>query len=70
MKLPLLYGWAFLKHRQSDPHLSSIPVVVFTALALPEERERALDMGDLDYLIKPLSTGELESYVQKDFHQL
>lgn len=59
LRLPGHDGWAVLKQLKSDPELSSIPVVVFTASAAASQRNRALAEGATDYLVKPLSAANL-----------
>jgi len=63
LRLPGRDGWAALKQMKSDPELSAIPVIVFTASAGVSQRERALIMGAADYLVKPLSAASLKKAV-------
>ena len=63
LRLPGRDGWAALKQIKSDPELSAIPVIVFTASAGVSQRERALSMGAADYLVKPLSAASLKEAV-------
>ena len=63
LRLPRCDGWAVLKQLKSDPELSSIPVVVFTASAAVSQRNRALAEGASDYLVKPLSAARLRKAV-------
>ena len=63
LKLPGLDGWLVLEQLKNAPELSSIPVVVFTASAAVSQREKALRMGAVDYLVKPVSTARLREAV-------
>jgi len=65
LKLPGVDGWSVLEQLKSDPELSSIPVVVFTASAAVSQREKALKMGATDYLIKPVSAITLRETVAR-----
>ena len=58
-------GWSVLTEMKSEPALSAIPVVVFTASAEISQRERALGMGAADYLVKPISAAGLRETVAR-----
>ncbi len=63
LRLPGVDGWEVLKQLKSDPELSLIPIIVFTAAAGAAQKEKALSMGAVDYLIKPLSARSLKQAV-------
>ena len=65
LRLPGHDGWVVLTELKSDPALSTIPVVVFTASAEAAQRDRALSMGAADYLVKPLSAASLRESVSR-----
>jgi len=65
LRLPDEDGWLVLKQLKNDPELSSIPIVVFTASAAASQREKALRMGAVDYLVKPVSTTRLREAVTR-----
>ncbi|MCX6760767.1 MAG: response regulator [Candidatus Nealsonbacteria bacterium] len=50
--LPGIDGIEVLKKIKEDPDVKSIPVVILSNLAGPEEIERGLNLGAADYLIK------------------
>ena len=54
-----------LEQVKKEPELSSIPVIVFTALVAEPQRKRALAMGAADYLVKPLSAASLRKSVAR-----
>ena len=58
-------GWEVLEQIKSEPELSEIPVIVFTASAEVSPRERAFGMGANDYLLKPLSAAKLRRTVAR-----
>ncbi len=58
-------GWWVLTQMKSEPELSAIPVIIFTASAAGQQRERALSMGAADYLVKPLSAASLREAVTR-----
>jgi PAS domain S-box-containing protein len=54
MQLPDISGLELLRHIKHDDALADIPVVVVSADATPGHMERALTLGALDYVTKPL----------------
>ncbi len=69
LRLPGRSGWTVLEQIKSEPELSGIPVIVFTASVAITQRERALKMGAVDYLIKPLSASSLKEAVTRVLHR-
>ena len=65
LRLPGRDGWFVLKKMKEDPTLRDVPVIVFTASAGIPQRERALHMGAVDYLIKPLSAAAIRDSVAR-----
>jgi len=65
LRLPGRDGWFVLKKMKEDPALRDVPVIVFTASAGIPQRERALHMGAVDYLIKPLSAAAIRDSVAR-----
>ena len=61
--MPVMDGWEFLRQRERDPSLASIPVVVVSAgdpgLA------RATALGAVAFLQKPVDPGNLASEVRR-----
>ena len=56
-------GWQILKKIKENPKTAVIPVLICTALRDEAQQERALNMGAVDYLIKPLSANILREAV-------
>jgi CheY-like chemotaxis protein len=69
LRLPGRDGWVVLSQMKSDPELSSIPVVVFTASAAAQQRNQALAGGAADYLVKPLSATSLRESIARILRQ-
>lgn len=69
LRLPKRDGWTVLQQIKSEPELSAILVIVFTASAGVSQQERALSMGASDYLVKPLSAASLREAVTRILHQ-
>lgn len=49
-------GWSVLAELKADARTACIPVVVVTVL---EDRERGIDLGAIDFLVKPVSRDRL-----------
>ena len=62
-------GWAILEQLKKEPELSSVPVVIFTALAAASQKQRAQKAGATAYLVKPLSYVELSSEIARVIHK-
>ena len=60
LRLPGRDGWSILEQVKAEPKLCKIKVIVFTASAGVPERERAINMGAVNYLVKPLSAASLK----------
>jgi DNA-binding response OmpR family regulator len=63
LRLPKLDGWSILREIKGNTELSTIPVVVLTAIAETLQRKRTLRMGAKKYLVKPLSAQSLSKTI-------
>ncbi len=55
MQLPDISGLELLRHIKLDDQIASIPVIVVSADATPQNMERALTLGAKHYVTKPLA---------------
>lgn len=53
LNMPKMSGYEFLEIVQKDPLLSTVPVVVMTGEVARELEERCLDLGAIDFFMKP-----------------
>ena len=58
-------GWKVLSEIRRHPETSRTPVIVVSVL---EERERAMQMGAAEYLMKPVSRDVLVAAVERNIH--
>ncbi len=52
LMMPVMDGYKVLQVVKTDPKLSMIPVLVFSAKGQPEEVEKALSLGAAGYVVK------------------
>lgn len=55
INLPGCSGFDVLEWLRSQPHLSSLPVVMFSSSARPEDKQKARALGANQFLEKPVS---------------
>jgi CheY-like chemotaxis protein len=60
--LPDMLGWTVLNNLKLDPRTRHIPVQI---VSVEEERQHGLSHGAFSYLVKPATTGELESAFER-----
>jgi chemotaxis protein histidine kinase CheA/ActR/RegA family two-component response regulator len=53
IEMPRMNGFEFLKHRQQDPTLANIPIVILTSRSGEKHRLIASELGATDYITKP-----------------
>lgn len=52
VEMPGMNGYEFTRITRADPRLSSIPVIMVTSLSTAESRQRGLDAGASEYIVK------------------
>jgi signal transduction histidine kinase/DNA-binding response OmpR family regulator len=57
--MPYMDGYETVKNIRKDPELLHIPIVMLTAKAMKEDREKSLAAGANDYLSKPVDVEKL-----------
>ena len=60
ISMPGMSGEEVLAVLRADPRLSGLPVIAYTAHALPDEKQRLLDAGFDELLIKPITFKAVE----------
>ena len=61
--LPGLDGYGFIRAVRGNVRLKDLCVIAVTALAMPGDREKALNAGFTDYLVKPVASTEIAAVV-------
>ena len=55
IRMPEMDGFQLLDLMRKYPKAAAIPVVMMTALSQPADVDRALALGVVDYLVKPIT---------------
>ncbi|MFW5995651.1 MAG: response regulator [Halanaerobiaceae bacterium] len=63
--LPKMNGFLVFEALQEEPETENIPVVFLSARAEKEDLDKAISMGAVDYLVKPVNQEEFLSTVKK-----
>ncbi len=63
--LPILNGWQAATRIKAQPATAHIPVIVLTAYALAEARERSVRAGCDDFETKPLDLSKLLAKIER-----
>jgi len=62
LTMPRMSGWEFCRHRQQDPALASIPLVLFSAEG--DLEQTASSLGAASYLQKPVEPEALVNTIR------
>ncbi len=65
MQMPVMDGWQAVPILKADGRTKDVPIIAYTAQAKPEDKERAREMGCIDYYTKPMDPEELLALIQK-----
>jgi len=65
IRMPGLNGFQVLERLKIDKATSHIPVVMLTTSVLRRDRDKAFDLGAVDYVIKSLEGFELGERIRK-----
>ena len=53
LSMPKLDGWKTAERLRKDPAMKNIPIIAFTAHAMPGDEDKARQSGCDDYITKP-----------------
>jgi two-component system response regulator len=63
LKMPVMNGFEVLIWLQQHEAFSHIPVVVLSGSDQSSDKERARQLGATDYLVKPLTVGDIQKFL-------
>ena len=69
LSMPEIDGFTFLEKKKSIPQIRSTPTLVFSAVSEKKELNRAMALGAVDYLSKPLKAALLLQKIRKSLHE-
>ncbi len=61
--MPLMNGEQVLKELKSKPNTKNIPVIIVSAIAQDADIEKAIELGALDYIKKPIKKIDLKARI-------
>ena len=59
LEMPIMHGYDLISEMKRKPELMNIPVIVLTSRAGEKHRQKAINMGAQDYLVKPFEEEEM-----------
>jgi two-component system alkaline phosphatase synthesis response regulator PhoP len=62
--MPGMDGFEVLKRLKEAPKTASIPVIMLTALGTEAAKEKAIELCNEDYLVKPVSIAYLKATIE------
>lgn len=65
LQMPEMNGYELIKHFKSSGYFNQIPVIVLSAEETSSDRIKCLELGAVDYLLKPFNPKELKLRVNR-----
>jgi CheY-like chemotaxis protein len=65
LEMPVMHGYDLIAEMKRNPALMTIPVIVLTSRAGEKHRQKAIEMGAQDYLVKPFEEQEMLGALKK-----
>ncbi len=65
LEMPVMHGYDLMSEMKKSPELRNIPIIVLTSRAGEKHRQKALEMGAQDYLVKPFEEQEMLGALKK-----
>jgi signal transduction histidine kinase/DNA-binding response OmpR family regulator/HAMP domain-containing protein len=61
--MPEMDGYEAIRQIRMNDHLKNLPVIALTAKAMKEDREKCMEAGASDYIMKPIQSDQLISLI-------
>ncbi len=65
LEMPVMHGYDLMAEMKRNPVFMNIPIIVLTSRAGEKHRQKAIDMGAQDYLVKPFEEQEMIEALKK-----
>lgn len=65
IKLPGPSGYQLISQIRQHPDWQALPIVVLSGYAFTTDRQRAIDLGANDYLVKPVKLQQLKEHIEQ-----
>ncbi len=65
LEMPVMHGYDLMAEMRKNPELMNLPIIVLTSRAGDKHRQKALEMGAQDYLVKPFEEHEMLGVLEK-----
>jgi len=65
LEMPVMHGYDLIAEMKRTPALLNVPVIVLTSRAGEKHRQKAIEMGAQDYLVKPFEEQEMLGALKK-----
>jgi len=65
LEMPVMHGYDLMAEMKRNPAHATIPIIVLTSRAGEKHKQKALDMGAQDYLVKPFEEQEMVNVLKK-----
>lgn len=62
--MPEMDGYEAIKRIRMQPEISHLPIIALTAKAMKEDREKCMEVGASDYVVKPVDPDQLISLMR------
>ena len=65
LEMPVMHGYDLIAEMKRNPVYLNLPIIVLTSRAGDKHRQKALDLGAQDYLVKPFEEHEMVEALKK-----
>ena len=62
--MPVMDGYTAIRKIREQKQFKELPIIALTAKAMPEDRQKCIDVGANDYLPKPVDVDQLLSLIR------
>jgi CheY-like chemotaxis protein len=65
LEMPVMHGYDLMAEMRKSPDLMNIPVIVLTSRAGDKHRQKSIEMGARDYLVKPFEEQDMAAALSR-----